>query len=786
MIRNYIKIAWRNLVKDRSFSLINILGLAIGMASAILIMLWIQYEMGYDKFHEKKDRIYEVWNRVNRNGEISSWNTTPRILGPTLKKDFPEVEHAVRVDWENSYLFSVGEKQLMAKGNAVDSNFLEVFSFSLLKGNPKTVLSDPSSIVLTEKLAKRIFGDDDPMGKVVMLENKYNFKVSGIIQDQPSNTRFEFEYLLPWSFLRQVGGDDTYWGNNSTRNYVLLKPNTSVASLDPKLKSLRKKYDPDDPEAEMFMYPMERWRLYSRFENGKESGGMIEFVRLFAIIAAFILLIACINFMNLSTARSEKRAREVGIRKVAGAQKKSLVAQFLGESILVALIAGMIGLALVELVLPAFGRLTNRVLHIQYSDAGNWGMYIAFILFTGLVAGSYPAFFLSSFQPIRVLKGAVLKVNSGVTPRKVLVILQFTFAIILTIGTIIIRQQIKYAQERQTGYNKDNLVYHFLTGDLDKNYMLVKNELLSKGIATSVTKTSAPMTEGWSNSWGFQWAGKQEGDKRLFDRFCADDKLAATAGLQIIQGRDLDLGQFPTDSQAILLNESAVKAMGFKDPIGQIIKDDDRSWHVVGVFRDFILQSPYRKTEPMVVEGASGWFNVMHIKLNGARGTADNLKQMETVFRTFNPSFPFDAKFVDNEYARKFENEQRTGKLVSVFTILTILISCLGLFGLATYMAEARIKEIGVRKVLGASVSGITALLSKDFLKLVGIALLIAIPVAWWAMHAWLEKFEYRVEIQWWYFALAGVSAILIALFTVSYQALKAGLSNPVKSLRSE
>ncbi|MCU0382198.1 MAG: ABC transporter permease, partial [Chitinophagaceae bacterium] len=751
-----------------------------------LIMLWIQYEMGYDRFHEKKDRIYEVWNRVNRNGEISCWNTTPRILGPTLKKDFPEVEHAVRVDWENSYLFSVGEKQLMAKGNAVDSNFLEVFSFSLLKGNPKTVLSDPSSIVLTEKLAKRIFGDDDPMGKVVMLENKYNFKVSGIIQDQPSNTRFEFEYLLPWSFLRQVGGDDTYWGNNSTRNYVLLKPNTSVASLDPKLKSLRKKYDPDDPEAEMFMYPMERWRLYSRFENGKESGGMIEFVRLFAIIAAFILLIACINFMNLSTARSEKRAREVGIRKVAGAQKKSLVAQFLGESILVALIAGMIGLALVELVLPAFGRLTNRVLHIQYSDAGNWGMYIAFILFTGLVAGSYPAFFLSSFQPIRVLKGAVLKVNSGVTPRKVLVILQFTFAIILTIGTIIIRQQIKYAQERQTGYNKDNLVYHFLTGDLDKNYMLVKNELLSKGIATSVTKTSAPMTEGWSNSWGFQWAGKQEGDKRLFDRFCADDKLAATAGLQIIQGRDLDLGQFPTDSQAILLNESAVKAMGFKDPIGQIIKDDDRSWHVVGVFRDFILQSPYRKTEPMVVEGASGWFNVMHIKLNGARGTADNLKQMETVFRTFNPSFPFDAKFVDNEYARKFENEQRTGKLVSVFTILTILISCLGLFGLATYMAEARIKEIGVRKVLGASVSGITALLSKDFLKLVGIALLIAIPVAWWAMHAWLEKFEYRVEIQWWYFALAGVSAILIALFTVSYQALKAGLSNPVKSLRSE
>jgi ABC-type antimicrobial peptide transport system permease subunit len=531
---------------------------------------------------------------------------------------------------------------------------------------------------------------------------------------------------------------------------------------------------------------MERWRLYSRFENGKESGGMIEFVRLFAIIAAFILLIACINFMNLSTARSEKRAKEVGIRKVAGAQKSSLVAQFLGESILVALLAGIFALAIVELSLPAFSKLTERILGIQYGNPVNWMYFIGFIVCTGLIAGSYPAFFLSSFQPIRVLKGAVLKGNSAVTPRKVLVVLQFTFAIILTIGTIIIRQQIKHAQERQTGYNKDNLVYHFLTGDLDKNYTLVKNELLSKGIAISVTKTSAPMTEGWSNSWGFQWAGKQKGDKRLFDRYCADEKLATTAGLQIIQGRDMDLGQFPTDSQAILLNESAVKAMGFKDPIGQIIKDDDRDWHVVGVFKDFILQSPYRKTEPMVVEGARGWFNVMHIKLNGARGTADNLKQMETVFRKFNPSFPFDAKFVDNEYARKFENEQLTGKLVSMFTILTILISCLGLFGLATYMAEARIKEIGVRKVLGASVSGITALLSKDFLKLVGIALLIAIPVAWWAMHAWLEKFEYRVEIQWWYFALAGVSAILIALATVSYQAIRAALSNPVKSLRTE
>jgi ABC-type antimicrobial peptide transport system permease subunit len=786
MYRNYFKIAWRNLVKDKSFSLINISGLAIGMASAILIMLWIEYEMGYDQFHEKKDRIYEAWNRVNRKGEISCWNTTPMILAPTLKKDLPEVEDAVRVNWSSPYLFSVGDKKLMSHGNIVDSNFLKVFSYPLLKGDPAKALHEPTSIILTEKLSKKLFGSDDPIGRDILLDNKYNFKVTGLVKDPPHNSRFEFECLIPWSALRMAGGEDSYWGNNSTQTYVLLKPHTSPASIDPKLKTLRKKYDETDPDGEFFIYPMSRWRLHSRFENGKESGGMIEFVRLFSIIAFFILLIACINFMNLSTARSEKRAREVGVRKVAGARRNSLVAQFLGESVLISLLAGLIALILVEISLPAFSSLTDRVLHIQYADARNWLFFFGFILLTGMIAGSYPAFFLSSFQPVRVLKGALVKANAAVTPRKILVVLQFTFAIILTIGTIIIRQQIRHAQERQSGYNKDNLVYHFLTGDLEKNYMLVKNELLSAGIAKSVTKTSAPMTEGWSNSWGFEWAGKAVDDKTVLDRYCADDKLAATVGLQLVQGRDFDLTQFPTDSAAVLLNESAVKIMGFKDPIGQIVKDNGRDWHVIGVIRDFILQSPYRKTSPMVIEGAHGWFNVLHVKLNGTKNTADLLKQMESIFRKYNASYPFEYHFVDEEYAKKFASEQRTGKLTALFTALTILISCLGLFGLATYMAEARIKEIGVRKVLGATVSDITALLSRDFLKLVCIALLIAMPAAWWAMHTWLQKFEYRVDMKWWYFALAAGTAILIALLTVSYQAIKAAVSNPVKSLRSE
>jgi ABC-type antimicrobial peptide transport system permease subunit len=566
----------------------------------------------------------------------------------------------------------------------------------------------------------------------------------------------------------------------------MLRPNTNKAALDEKLKSVRKKYDQEDPQGEFFLYPMERWRLYSRFENGKENGGMIEFVRLFGIIGLFIVLIACINFMNLSTARSEKRAREVGIRKVAGAGRSSLVAQFLGESILVSLIAGLLALAIVELSLPAFSALTERKLSIDYRSLSFWTYFLGFILLTGLLAGSYPAFFLSSFQPIRVLKGKLLAIHGAVTPRKVLVVLQFTIAIILTIGTIIIRQQIQHAQERQPGYNKENLVFHFLTGDLEKNYTLLKNDLLATGVAKSVTKTSAPMTEGWSNSWGIEWAGKAENDKRVIDRFCADDKFVATTGLQITMGRDFDLQNYPTDSNAVLLNESAAKMMGFKDPIGQIIKDNGEDWHVVGVFKDFILQSPYRKTVPMVVEGAKGWFNVVHIRLNGERGMAANMKEMESIFQKYNSVYPVEIRFVDEQYGKKFAAEQRTGKLVSLFTILTILISCLGLFGLATYMAEARIREIGIRKVLGASVSTITTLLSKDFLKLVLIALLIAIPIAWWAMHSWLEKFEYRVNIQWWYFVLAGLIAIVIALVTVSYQAIRAAVSNPVKSLRAD
>lgn len=787
MIKNYFKIALRNLNRNKGFSFINIAGLAAGMASAMLILLWILNEVSYDQFHENKDRIYEAWNRAEFSGEVQAWNTTPKILARTLERDLPEVEQAVRVDWGSNFLFSIGDKRLTLQGNIVDSNFLQVFSFPLLKGNPALVLKDMHSIVLTQTLAKKLFDDEDAMGKVIKVDNKENFTVTGILKDLPNNTRFKFEYLIPWSYKRFLGDDDENWGNNSTRTYVMLKPNATLASVAPKIKTFKQKYDKDEPKWEMFIYPMSRWRLYSSFSNGQEDGGgRIVFVGLFGIIAAFILLIACINFMNLSTARSEKRAKEVGIRKVVGARKGTLITQFIGESILLAFIAGVFAVCIVQLSLPAYNRLTDKSLFIDYGNVYYWLAAIGFVIFTGILAGSYPAFFLSAFQPVKVLKGTFKKANALVTPRKVLVVLQFTFAIILIICTIIVKQQIDYAQSRETGYNKNNLIYHLFTGDIEKNFSLIKNELLASGAAASVTKTSAPLTQSWSDGWGQEWEGKDPNDKTDFNRYNEDEGLGTTAGLTFVKGRDFDLKQFPTDSTGMIINESALKVMKFKDPIGKIVKDNGQDWHVVGVIKDFILTSPYEPTKPMLIAGAKAWFQTILIKLNDKKSTADNLKKAEAIFKKYNTEYPFEYKFVDQEYARKFDDEQRTGTLAALFAGLTIFISCLGLFGLATYMAENRVKEIGVRKVLGASVTGLATLLSKDFLKLVFISFLIAAPASWWLMNAWLRDYNYHVDISWWVFAMAGCLSIIIAIVTVSYQAIKAAVANPAKSLRTE
>ncbi len=788
MLKTFFKVALRNLWRNKGFSGINIIGLAIGMASTIIILLWIQNEISYDQFHEKGNRIYEVWSRASFNGKMTTITNTPKVLARALEKDLPEVEQATRVNWASQYLLSYGDKRLTVVGNIVDSNFLQVFSFPLIKGNPGTSLKEIYSIVLTEKLAVRLFGnDEDAIGKIIKFNNTDNFTVTGILKDLPNNTRFDFEFLLPWSYLRKSAGDGS-WGNNNTKTYVLLKPKVPLASVVPKMKIFKQNYDEGakKDDWQMFLYPISRWRLYSNFEDGYETGGRITLVKLFGVIAAFILLIACINFMNLSTARSEKRAKEVGIRKVVGAQKGSLIRHFIGESTVLAFIAGFIAIFMVQLSLSGFNQLTDKSLIVPYSNPTFWLAIIGFVVFTGFLAGSYPAFFLSSFQPVKVLKGSFKKANALVTPRKVLVIVQFTFAILLIICTVIVKQQIDYAKDRESGYDKRNLIYLFLTNDIVKNYALIKNELLNSGTASSITKTSAPLTARWDGGSSQEWEGKNPNDRTEFNIYNEDGALGATAGLKFIAGRDINIRQYPTDSLAIVLNESALNVMKFKNPVGQVIKDMGQQWHVVGVIKDFILESPYEPTKPMLIYGPKSWLTTIHIKLNNTNSTAQNLKETEAIFKKYNPEYPFDYKFVDEEYARKFEDEKRTGTLAGLFAGLTIFISCLGLFGLATYMAEARIQEIGVRKVLGGSVTSITALLSKDFVKLVFVSAIIASPVAWLAMNKWLQAYGFRINISWFVFVASGLLAIFIALLTVSFQTIKAAIANPVKSLRSE
>ncbi len=786
MFKNYIKIAWRNLWKNKSFSILNIVGMSIGITVAALIMLWVAFEMGFDRYHENIGRIYEVNNNYMVDGEIWTWNSTPKIMAPTMEEEFPEIEAAVRVNWNSELLFSYNDKRLKAEGNFVDPKFLKVFSFPLLIGSVDNVLTDVNSVVLTETLAKKIFGDNDPIGKLVKIDNSESFKVTGILKDLPPNTDFSFEFLIPWSYLHQMGWDDSNWGNNSTTTYVLLKEGTDYASVSSKVKHLRKKYDKESPTMETLLYPFSRTYLYSEFENGKEVGGKIDLIRLFGIIAILILVIACINFMNLSTARSEKRAKEVGIRKTVGAQKRMLVTQFLSESLLISLISAVLALCLIWISRPWFNTLVERQLTLNVGDFRFWVSGIVIILFTGLLAGSYPALYLSSFRPTSVLKGTFQKVNTLITPRKVLVVLQFTFAITLITATIIVKQQIKSVQNRQLGYSKNNLVYTLIEGDIDKNYAMIKENLLASGTALSVTKSSAPITEGWSNSWGFEWKGKSADDKTIIQRVVADDAVVKTMGLELIEGRDFELSKYPTDSTAVILNEAAVKHMKLTNPIGQVIKDNGIDWHVVGVVRDFILQSPFQPVEPMVIEGAAAWFNVIHIKLNPANSISQNLSSTESVFKTYNPEYPFNVNFVDKQYEQKFNNEKRIEKLAGLFTAFTILISCLGLFGLASYMAENRKKEIGVRKVLGATIGNLTSLLSKEFLKLVVVAFVIATPLSYYIMNIWLQDFAYRITISWWIFLLAGILAIALAIATVSYQAIKAAVANPVKNLRTE
>jgi len=791
MLKNIVLVALRNLWRNKSFSAINILGLSIGMAAAMLIGLWVQNELSYDSFYSKANRISLLYTRSESNGATEAWPRVTSLLAPELKKDYAEVEDAVR--FRRIYLLLTrGEKHLNIEGDFADSGFLQVFDLPLLQGDPRTVLNSPQGIVLTEHVAKNLFGNEDAMGKMIRVDSNDMFKVTGVLKDLPGNTEFTFQYLLPWSYLTQMGLDKgVRWTYANVATYLLLKPGASRVAFDARLAHFLKPFLPATGQfdhRELFTQPITRSHLYSNLENGRLTGGLITMVRLFSVIGIFILIIACINFMNLSTARSEKRAREVGIRKVVGALKSSLIIQFIGESILLALLSFFLALGIVQLSLQPFNQLIAARLQPGWGNANFWLASLGFVLFTGLIAGSYPAFYLSSFRPVAVLKGAFKKANALVTPRKVLVVLQFSFAVILIACTIVVERQIDYARHRQSGYDQNGLVFTFSQGDVLQHYEAIKRDLLSSGAATAVTKLYSPITTVWNQTTGLSWPGSTEADKkRYFNDYESDADFVKTTGARLVAGRDIDLGAYPTDSTALLLNEAAVKMMRLKDPIGATIKNGNGvDCHVVGVISDFIIESPYNAIAPMIVQGLSTSYPVVHFRLNPANPISEDMAKAEKIFKQYNPQYPFDCYFVDEFYNHKFKAQQQQGSLGLLFAGLSIFISCLGLFGLASYMAETRTREIGIRKILGASVAGIARLMASDFVKLVLIAVLIASPIAWYAMSRWLQTFDYRIHLGAWIFLSAGGLAILIALATVSYQAIRSALANPVRSLRSE
>ncbi|MDQ1085824.1 ABC transporter permease [Siphonobacter sp. SORGH_AS_1065] len=791
MIRNYFKVAIRALLKNKVYSLINIVGLALGMAVTMLIGLWIWDELTYDRYHQNHDRIAQVMMHQSWDGRKGTQTAVPVPLHHELKEKYSDFKYVVPSSWTFGHILAYKGTKLNKTGNYMGADGPHMLSLEMLKGT-RMGLKDPHSIIIDESLAKALFRDEDPINKIVKIDNKSEVKVTGVYKDLPNNTELnEVHYLLPWELYliaeTWVKESRESWGNNSFQTYVQLQPTADFEKVSAKIKNTILNHNPKDAaKPEVFLHPMSKWHLYSEFKNGVIAGGRIEFVWLFGCIGAFVLLLACINFMNLSTARSEKRAKEVGIRKAIGSVRTQLVGQFLSESLLVSFLALALSILLVEASLPFFNDLSSKHLALPWQSPVFWLMAVGFTLFTGLISGSYPAFYLSSFQPVKVLKGTFRVGRYASLPRKVLVVLQFTVSVTLIIGTIAVFRQVQFAKDRPVGFNREGLIYlNMNTEESYKNYQAFRTELLSSGVVANVTKSSSPITQLYSNQVGFDWKGKDPNKQALFGTVAVSEDFGKTVGLQFVSGRDFST-KFATDSSALILNESAAKYTGMKNVVGETIKWNDKAYTVIGVVKDVIMDSPYRPAMSTIFTYNPGWSGIITIKIAPQTGVSRALSRIEEIYRKHDPGAPFDYKFSSEEYARKFASEVRVGKLATFFACLAIFISCLGLFGLASFVAEQRIKEIGVRKVLGASVFNLWGLLSKDFVGLVIISFCISVPIAYYLMNNWLSRYEYHSDLSWWIFASAGIGALIVTLATVSYQAISAALMNPVKSLKTE
>jgi len=790
MIKNYFKIAWRNLLHNKTFSLINIFGLALGMTCSLLIMLWLKDELKKDRFHANDKRLFRVMENQYYSGDISTFSASPGILAENIVKDIPEIEMASQILWEEEPLFTVNDKFDKEKGRYVQKDFLRMFSYKLEKGDPNTALARPDAVVISKKLADKYFKGEDPIGKMIKIDSKESVVVTGVLEEIPELSSLTFDFLMSYDIWFKRNDWAKEWGNNGPRCAVMLKKNTSVDKVNAKIKNYIKTKNKDS-NVELFLQNYGESYLYSNWENGKQAGGRIENVRIFSFVAVVILLIACINFMNLATARSLRRAREIGVRKVVGAGKRQLIAQFIGESMFVSFLAILISLLIVVLILPSFNALTEKQLAIDLTDPMFVLILLGLMVVTGVISGSYPALFMSTLKPIVVLKG-ILKFKSGATLfRKGLVVSQFVLSIILILGMIVVYRQIDYIHNKNLGFSKEDLLYMPLEGGLGKNYMAFKDELLKQPGIKNVTSAQSSPIEVGSSTQGVRWPGKDTTKLILFSNNPITYDYVKTMGIELIAGRDFD-PSFSLDTMNYLVNEAAARKIGYKDPVGKELTMWGDKGSIIGLMKDFHHNSLKVPIEPLILRLFKGswvkeggyWGNVIIRTEKGK--TKQAIASMESTFRKFNPGFPFRYYFTDDEIMKNYKAEYTTSKLSRYFAFLAIFISCLGLFGLVTFTAEQKTKEIGIRKVLGASVTGIVRMLSKDFLKLVLIAAAIAFPVAWWLMNKWLQDFEYRIQIGWWVFIVAGVAAILIALLTISFQSIKAALANPVKSLRTE
>ena len=794
MIKSYFTLGWRNLVHNKGYSLLNIAGLSLGIAVAMLIGLWVVDEFSFNERYEHYNNIAQVLQNNTIDGEVGTWSSQSYQLGPALRTNYSNYfKHVVTSTFPMNSILAIEDKKFTITGSFMDEQAPELLSLQMLQGT-RDGLHDPTSLMISESVAQKFFDNGDALGKVLRIDNNIDLKITGVYKDLPSTDSFkdELNFVAPLEAFIERGGTYLGWGNNWLQVFVTTAENidfdqASIAIKDVKANNILENDFGASFNPQLFLQPMSKWRLYSGFENGVNTGGRIEFVWIFGMIGIFVVLLACINFMNLSTARSQKRAKEVGVRKVIGSARGQLAGQFFIESLLVVTLAFVFGILISQISLAWFNGIADKNIFIPWISPSFWLVIISSIATITIISSSYPAIFLSGFKPIKALKGSFKLGRNASLPRKVLVIVQFTVSITLIIGTIVVYKQIQFAKQRPLGYELDGLVnIPVNTREVIDNYEKFRNELMTSSLIAEVSASETSVTNIWPSDGGFQWEGKDPAMQDHIYRGAVSHDFGKTVGWKIVQGRDFSR-DFLSDSSAMILNEAAVRYMGLKDPVGQTIRIYGNDYEVIGVAADMLSQSIYeanRQTAFIITPARR--IKLIHVKIDANASTRNAIAEISRVFASYNVETPFEYTFADNEFAEKYAFEERIGKLVGVFSTLAIFISCLGLFGLASFMAEQRSKEIGIRKVIGASVFSLWKLLSRDFVILVIIAVIISIPLGYYFMSDWLLDYTYRTEVSWWIFAVSALGALLVTLSTISYQAIRAAMTNPINTLKSE